>query len=160
MQGVSPVCHESLTIFPNGVWVGYADGHIELVRDAAALRLALAQSEPARAALEKLGPRSARVTDPVAKPDAKLALKLLDDMGRPIEGAQVGHLLFNADYDSPRGRGRLLTSVGDEPSPQETTSDAEGRVEIQYQWFFFDDDPPDSTSAANCLSQGPWADSN
>ena len=145
LEGVLPVCHESLETHHDGVWIGYADGHIELVRDTPALRLALAQAEPARAALEKIGPRSASVADPIAKPDAKLTVKLLDDMGRPIAGAQVGNCLINADYDNPRGRSDLST-LADKVSSQATISDAEGRVVIQYQWFFYDNGPSDSTA--------------
>jgi thiol-disulfide isomerase/thioredoxin len=147
LKSVSPVCHESLGQHPDGVWVGYADGHIELVYDAAALQAALSQFEQARPLIEKLAkPAEATKKQPL-KADARLILKLVDESGQPIAGAQVGGFLWNADYDSPQGRGQLMTLIGDKVKPQEATSDDAGRIEAQYQWFFDPDDASDGPAS-------------
>jgi thiol-disulfide isomerase/thioredoxin len=145
LKSVTPAVHEPIEKHPDGVWVGYADGHIELVRDVASLGASLAQSARAVAALYKTGQISTRASTPAAKADAKLILKVVDNAGRPVAGARVGNFLWHADYDLPHGRDGLDT-YADKLPPQATTSDAEGRVEIQYQWFFFDDDPPETVA--------------
>ncbi len=147
LKSVSAVCHESFDQHPDGVWVGYADGHIELVRDAAALPMALSQFGQARPLIEKFAKPPESGKKQVQKADAKLVLKLVDESGQPVAGAQVGDFLWNADYDSPRGRGRLTTLIGDQATPQETTSDDSGRAEVQYQWFFDPEDSPDGPAA-------------
>jgi thiol-disulfide isomerase/thioredoxin len=138
LRAISPVCHESFKNFPDGVWVGYADGHIEMVRDAAALRTALDQFKVA-GLVEKSVTVNGTDKRPAQNADARLLLKFTDDANRPVAGAQVGHLLWNSDHDRDGSRGKLVT-LDDNVTPEETTSNAEGQVEIRYPWFFNPDE--------------------
>jgi thiol-disulfide isomerase/thioredoxin len=155
LKSVSPVVHEAVEKHPDGVWIGYADGHLEFLRDSAGLngavsqwlRMAIGLGEQARPLIEKLGKPQEELKIDVPKRDAKLMLKLVDDAGKPVAGAQVGYFDWNKDYDDSRGPGRLITTLGDKVSPQATTSDAAGRVEIEYQWLFDADYPPSGPAA-------------
>jgi thiol-disulfide isomerase/thioredoxin len=150
LKSVSPVLHEAVEKHPDGVWIGYADGHLEFLRDSAGLngavsqwlRMAIGLGEQARPLIEKLGKPQEELKIDVPKRDAKLILKLVDDAGQPVTGAQVGYFDWNKDYDDSRGAGGLITALGDKVSPQATTSDAAGRVEIEYRWLFDVDYPP------------------
>jgi thiol-disulfide isomerase/thioredoxin len=155
LKSLAAVCHESLAVHPDGAWVGYADGHIELVRDVDALRVTLTEFETACPLVQKMWEELA-AAETAKSPNndtglklldtAKLVLKLVDESGQPVAGARVGYVYYNADYDAPGGRSRLMTRIGDK-APQ-TISDDSGQVEIQYQWFF---DPEDSSARANSL---------
>ncbi len=141
LANLSPVCHEALEKYPDGVWVGYANGHIELVYDAAGLRLALSQLEQARPFLEDAQLKSAVASTVVPKPDAKRMVKLVDEAGQAVEGAQVGHV-WNAN-DGAGGNQVHLMTIGTKTAAEEPMSNASGNVEIQYCAFFYEDNPPD-----------------
>ncbi len=76
------VLHETFEQHRDGVWVGYADGHLEFARtpaDLAACKDQLSIAKPEN---------SAGTTQPAAK--GSLTLKLLDPDGKPVQGALVG----------------------------------------------------------------------
>ena len=77
------VLFERLERHPDGVWVGYADGHLEFAPDAAALsdcqsQLPIVAQHPAEPATQP-APTAGQVT-----------LKMLDPHGHPVAGAKVG----------------------------------------------------------------------
>jgi thiol-disulfide isomerase/thioredoxin len=146
LRAISPVCHERLEQHPDGVWVGFADGHLEFVRDRSALDAALVQPGPdCNLLMMPTAPTPAE--KPAQPPDARLVLNITDEGHKPVAGAQVGNFMWNADYEFPRGRAGLTTLMGEKLSAVQTTSDKsdkEGHVEIQYQWFFAAEAPPDT----------------
>jgi thiol-disulfide isomerase/thioredoxin len=167
LKGFAAVCHESFADHPDGAWVGYADGHIEFVRDASALQSALAQFETASPLMQSMWEKLAtslekrsKEAEPGVLDEArsgarnlieglvpqKLVLKLVDEEGQPANGARVGYHLQSADYDLPGGRSRLMTKI-DDKSPH-TVSDSDGRVELKYSWFF---DPSESGARPTSL---------
>jgi thiol-disulfide isomerase/thioredoxin len=145
LKATKPVCVESLKQYPDGVWVGYADGHVEFVRDAAALKSAQLHPGPGSDLLGK--PPLAIPADKKPAPDARLVLNVIDEQRKPVAGAQIGRFMWNADYDLPNGREGFTTLAGDKVPVAQTTSDKDGRVEIQYAWFFDADEPPDVPAA-------------
>jgi hypothetical protein len=142
LKSVAAVCHESLSAHPDGVWVGYADGHIELVHDATGLKSAISQFKPARPLIEKMAEPIAPGNQPVPKADAKLTLRLIDESGQPVRGARIEHFLLKVDYD-PTADGRLLIMDKD-LTDKDTIADGAGKIEVQYRWFFWPDEPADS----------------
>jgi thiol-disulfide isomerase/thioredoxin len=80
---ITVVLHEPIEQFPGGVWVGYADGHLEF----AASPDELAACE-AQARIQRPGPNP---YVPVPAPTGgEVKLKLLDPDGNPVAGAMVG----------------------------------------------------------------------
>jgi thiol-disulfide isomerase/thioredoxin len=77
------VVHERLDQHPDGVWVGYADGHLEFAPDAAALRNCQAQ-------LPILARRAAAPSTQPAPAGGQVTLMVLDPDGKPTGGAKVG----------------------------------------------------------------------
>ena len=110
LKGFAAVCHESLADNPDGVWVGYADGHIELVRDGNALKSALSQFDIVCPLTEKMWEQLVVAQEKAPKEGGtgvlnaarnliesllpqKLVLKLIDESGQPVAGA--GRLLLS-----------------------------------------------------------------
>jgi thiol-disulfide isomerase/thioredoxin len=150
LKAITPVCHESFETHPDGVWVGFADAHLEFVRDEATLKTAISQGEPGRQLIEKLfAATSANAAVDIAAnapprggppaTTAKLILKFRDEAGQPLTGVEVGHFYSGGDYEIPGGRSRLFLRPGD--TDLASKSDAAGHLEIQYSWFFNDVDP-------------------
>jgi thiol-disulfide isomerase/thioredoxin len=166
LRAISPVCFESFEDFHAGIWVGYADGHIEMIRGSAnsrpvsgggevrlgsdqrALITTLRQFKRGIALVEKSAAVETVEKQPAQKADARLLLKITDEKNRPVAGAQVGGFLWNSDYDVNGKREGLTTLLGDKVTEAETTSDAEGHVEIRYDWFF---DPDDAAAMPTSL---------
>lgn len=88
------VLHETPGLYADGVWVGYADGHLEFVPDAHALAGAKAQLPMARTAAAAYRAAAAAATQPANVPlppaRGKLQLKLLGPTPTPLTGVQVG----------------------------------------------------------------------
>lgn len=85
VASVTVVVEESLADHPDGVWVGYADGHLEFAPDAARLADCKAQI--------KIVEGAAAADAPVKKPLAttgELAIKVIDSDGHAATGALVG----------------------------------------------------------------------
>ncbi|HEV2294817.1 MAG TPA: TlpA disulfide reductase family protein [Tepidisphaeraceae bacterium] len=141
---VTLVAHERLEAYPDGVWVGYADGHLEFVASAAALAECAAQGTIVREAIARhgsvIGPRPKPASAPPPATGA-LRLKLLDPDGKPLAGALVGVFGYFGDrYPSefPTGFG------GEDGAP--LASDAGGDVRLPAEKVFrppyrFGDDP-------------------
>jgi thiol-disulfide isomerase/thioredoxin len=96
MTGVSVVLHEASDRHPDGVWVGYGDGHLEFAPDAQTLAECKAQVGIIQ---DALAARGTLIDEPPGHPAPKpelpapkgaLKLKALDPEGRPVEGAMLG----------------------------------------------------------------------
>jgi thiol-disulfide isomerase/thioredoxin len=161
------VCHESLAEHPDGVWVGYADGHIEFVRDQRSLQFALSQFRnfgPSYLTMwdqlmQMRGEASKKDHALVAGTETQLAtqtleLKIVDESGLPVRDAKVGYLFQSSDYDMGGKRSRLMTRMGD--AVPQAISDADGRVKIQYRWFFGEEDDP--TDPVSLVAYHPGRD--
>lgn len=124
LPAVTVVLHEPLEQYPAGVWVGYADGHLEFATSPAELAACEAQYRIQR-------PAPADVTSLPAPTGGELKLKLLDPDGHPVAGAAVGGF---ADFgnmwpQTPRVRfassGSLLSNgLGEVTVPTTTLFDA------------------------------------
>lgn len=89
------VVNEPPERFPDGVWVGYADGHVEFARTAADLAACKDQlrivRESAGSYKNTFGPDENVDPKTVAgKLGGSLTLKVIDPQGRPAAGALVG----------------------------------------------------------------------
>ena len=128
MPAATVVVRESFDAHPDGVWVGYADGHLEFAPTAEALRDCLDQVTVLR---ESHAPPVATTgppppTDAPAGGDARL--KLVDADGKPVAGALVGVFVTtgNAPFvsDAPSVR---FARPGDDGKPL-VSDDAGGVV--------------------------------
>jgi thiol-disulfide isomerase/thioredoxin len=83
------VLRERFEDHADGVWVGFGDGHLEFAPSPAALSECLAQVDLAEAdaAKHKAGTKPVQSSAPVK---GVLKLKLADEYGAPVAGAQVG----------------------------------------------------------------------
>ena len=94
--GASVVLHEPIKAFPGGVWVGYADGHLEFAPDAAALAECMQQVSilheaiAENPALFEDRPAHPEPRPPIAAPKGSLTVKVVDGDGRAVAGAMVG----------------------------------------------------------------------
>jgi thiol-disulfide isomerase/thioredoxin len=121
------VLHESFERNPDGVWVGYADGHLEFAQTPADLsackdQLSIAKPE-----------NSAGTTQPVAK--GSLTLKLIDPDGKPVQGALVG--VWGMFGDGPKIFGNYPKPPTFTLDNQKTaTSDANGLLTVDAKDVF------------------------
>lgn len=94
------VIHESFEDHPDGIWVGYADSHLEFARDKATFerdreQLAIARHiQTVRAQrLDKLGAStrpSGHIDGAATQPAGQLTLRILDPQGLPAISAMIG----------------------------------------------------------------------
>ena len=103
------VLYETFEKHPEGVWVGYADGHVEFAPTPADLAACEGQLRMVRDVVAKykntFGPRSEIHIDPttVAKEmDRELTLKVLDPEGKPVWGALLGVRNYRGDALAPK----------------------------------------------------------
>ncbi len=77
------VVHERFDQHPDGIWVGYADGHLEFAPTIEALKDCQSQL-----------PILARsLSDPATQPapaDGRVTLRIVDPQGKPLGGAKIG----------------------------------------------------------------------
>ncbi|MGA2439902.1 MAG: TlpA disulfide reductase family protein [Tepidisphaeraceae bacterium] len=132
------VLHEQLNQHPGGVWVGYADGHMEFAASTADLAACVGQLPIVRANIAKygdwLGPELEKLVDPktvAAQLAGQLTLCFVDPKGRPVVGARVGYRgWFGGDY-TPEERVRPYT---EDNVP--LSSDSNGRVVLPAELVF------------------------
>jgi len=77
------VVYERLDQHPDGVWVGYADGHLEFAPNTQTLQNCQAQ-------LRILAEAAAEPSTQPAPAGGAVTLKVLDPVGKPIAGAKIG----------------------------------------------------------------------
>ncbi|HZZ44444.1 MAG TPA: hypothetical protein VFE58_16025, partial [Tepidisphaeraceae bacterium] len=97
------VLHESLTAHPAGVWVGYADGHLEFAPDASTLADCQSQlplAHTAQVAMDAFNP--GKYIRPTTNPARYVTIHLLDPANHPVSGAFLGSIgSFGDDFPSP-----------------------------------------------------------
>jgi thiol-disulfide isomerase/thioredoxin len=81
------VVHERFETHPHGVWVGYADGHVEFASTPTALKSCQSQL-----VIVARHPAVSATTVPDAA-TGEVTLKIEDSSGRPVAGAKVGTFL-------------------------------------------------------------------
>jgi thiol-disulfide isomerase/thioredoxin len=118
--GATVVVHEPIAEYPGGVWVGYADGHLEFARSAEDLAGCKAQFPIIQAAIAAYGhpvsaagkrdahgltasEQSAGNGAALVTPRGELHVRVLDPDGRPVAGAAIGRNGNFGDLASPRG---------------------------------------------------------
>jgi thiol-disulfide isomerase/thioredoxin len=125
IESATLVVHESLEQNPQGVWVGYADGHLEFAQDAASLAACEAQL-----AVLHPAPTSEPTTQAsTTQPTGEMKLKLLDPDGKPVRNALIGVFgTYNSFYpNTPHTR--YISSSSDKI--EISASDSDGEAIIQ-----------------------------
>lgn len=138
LSAATVVFHEPFSRHPDGVWVGYADGHLEFAATPADLAACEGQVPVVRATLAKYGsilgpfPTTQVSPDTVAGPLAgKLTLKLLDPQGRPVSGALIGYHGFFGGDQKPEER---VVSFDEDKGP--LLSDSQGLAVLPAKTVF------------------------
>jgi thiol-disulfide isomerase/thioredoxin len=136
----SVVLHEPIEQNPNGVWVGYADGHLEFASNATELascenQLQIIQDNLACLTIPIAGEPT---TQAIAGARGQLRLKVVDPQRRPVAGALVGVFgEFGAGSRYPHAYFETDTK------PTAEITDARGEVTIaadrafQYPYVYF-----------------------
>jgi len=114
---VTVVLFESFDENPTGVWVGYADGHLEFAASPADLKSCQDQRRFPRLS------RADATTEP-APAGGRLTLRMLDPEGKPIAGAEVGTYV---DFGDVRPRGSHPSFFN---ADQPAISDEKGEVKL------------------------------
>lgn len=136
LQSLAPsmvVLHERLTDHPDGVWVAFADGHLEFARSQDVLDECLEQLAISRSAWNVLkADRNKPAAAPASQPAATgtLELKLLDPDGKPISGAIAGVFGNFGDFYSDTPHAHF---AGDDTS---AVSDATGKLTLRAEDVF------------------------
>jgi RNA polymerase sigma factor (sigma-70 family) len=115
------VVYEPIEQNPDGVWVGYADGHLEF----AANSLALANCQ------SQLPIATEQYAEPATQPAptaGQLTLRILDPSGHPVVGAHVGNDI-SVDEDIPR-YSKPFPHFEDPDKAQAAVSDEDGEVTV------------------------------
>ncbi|HEY2584879.1 MAG TPA: TlpA disulfide reductase family protein [Tepidisphaeraceae bacterium] len=122
------VIHEPIRHHPEGVWVGYADGHLEFAPDADALAACLDQEDPARRAVTIRGALRAAATQPVEAATGTLRLRAVDAAGRPVPSALVGQYGEFGD-SKPDAQSVVFLPPGGKAEPRLTDANGEADVD-------------------------------
>jgi thiol-disulfide isomerase/thioredoxin len=132
----SVVLHESMEKYPSGVWVGFGDGHMEFVDDAAALAAcedeARIKQDNADCLENPYG--SDASTQPLSPAIGELRLKVLGPDGWPVAGALVG--VFGRFSDLPWLSQHQNAYFDSDPKPQTEITDSQGEVTIPAELAF------------------------
>lgn len=142
------ILHEPFEKYPEGVWVGYADGHLEFAPTPADLAACKDQLRMVRDVFARYhntwGPNPKISVDPksvAAKLAGELTIKILDPEGWPVAGALVGVKEQRGEEYSPSDeRVSFYTEAKELPA----VSDAEGQVVLPAKLLF---DPGSSGSS-------------
>ncbi len=131
------VVHERFDQNPTGVWVGYADGHLEFVRNEVELKACVSQPQilkdiiAARGTLAFDPPRQAAVAT------GQLQIRVLDPEGHPVEGAMLG--CFGSLGDLYPDKPNAYFVIKHEPKG--ATTNAAGEVFVNAESVFIPDSP-------------------
>src|SRR5947209_15233225 len=127
------VVHESREEYPEGVWVGYADGHVEFARSPEAFTSCKGQLAILQPTLDKygnpFGPAPKEHVDlkhAAARLKGNLKLRIVGPDGKPIPGALVGIHSYWGDESDPD----LRVFFYDEPKERPMVTDADGKVVV------------------------------
>jgi hypothetical protein len=116
---VTVVAYERFDEHPDGVWVGYADAHIEFVATAQGLKDCQSQ-------LPMVAQQPAEPATQPAPTGGQLTLRIIDQEGMPIAGAKVGTYL-NLGF---KGRKIAAPRFPGEDPQHRFISDNDGNVTI------------------------------
>ena len=133
------VAHEPLDRFPAGVWVCYADGHMEFAAGAGQLADCLHQIDIVKQAIATFGtpygPKATHLPENQT-PSDKLALKrtirVLDPDGRPVVGARVGVSGEFGNLSTPADHVEFWSN----DKPASVTTDANGEATLTVKQLF------------------------
>jgi thiol-disulfide isomerase/thioredoxin len=128
LAGVKVVLHERFAQYPEGVWVGYADGHMEFAPDLATLdackdQIPILRGGTGHTILSKDTYEKAAFT-----PRGRLRLKVLDPDGRIVSGAVVGVWGLFGD-ESPASPHSYFSESG--KKVEAAISDAQGELTVE-----------------------------
>ncbi|HEY2588247.1 MAG TPA: TlpA disulfide reductase family protein [Tepidisphaeraceae bacterium] len=134
------VVHELAEKHPDGVWVGYADGHVEFAPTPSDLAACKDQLRMIRDVASKYhntwGPNPETSVDPktvAPKLAGELTLRILDPEGRPVPRALVGAKTHRGDgYSPPDERVMFWT----EPKALPAVTDSDGEVVLPASLLF------------------------
>lgn len=138
------VLREPLESRPKGIWVGYADGHMEFVPDASALVACERQTRIIQDAIARCGslfdvpaghPPGRHPADTLQR--GSLVLQILDPAGKPISGALIG--LFGHFAEAASEMPRVYFPAPDGQKDQPRISDAGGFATIHSEEVFAPD---------------------
>jgi thiol-disulfide isomerase/thioredoxin len=131
--GFTAVLHETFAQYPAGVWVAFADGHLEFATTADALASAKSQLPLIRPTLAKYGnvygPSHVPNVNPADVPDklkGNLTIKVLDPSGHPVPGALAG--IYGQFGDEWPEDQRVI--FYDQPKSHPIVSDANGLLAV------------------------------
>lgn len=138
MDSALVVMHERFEQHPQGVWVGYADGHLEFARSPAVLEGCKLQVQIILDAIARHGgtfllpPPQPAATQSAARGEMKL--RILDPDGQPVAGALVGVFGYFGDRIAGLPRTYFESPQPTERSPAE--SDDAGHVTVSAERVF------------------------
>jgi thiol-disulfide isomerase/thioredoxin len=133
LAGATVVVHESLADNPDGVWVGYADGHLEFAAHRAALAECMGQQQTARAAIPIRNALRTSATKPAAMSGSgAIKLKIIDADGRPVRGAQMG--VFREAGNTMNHHSRVYVLGGN--TDEAAVSDENGQMALTAETVF------------------------
>lgn len=124
LYGATIVLSESLNAHPEGVWIGFADGHLQFAPDGAAIALCQDQIRIARQAALVSHTPSTQPAPLLPPADGNLSIQVLDPNSLPVSGALVGvfgafgdllanlpHAYFETDINSQDNTFPLISDL-------------------------------------------------
>ena len=120
--------HEPTEQHPDGVWVGYADGHLEFAPDAATLAACQRQSHIARIAIPIRNALRTTTRPSLPPASGQLILQVVDADGKPVAGAAVG--VFRSAGDTNR------IYVNKDSQPTAAATDQDGKLTLSADEVF------------------------
>jgi thiol-disulfide isomerase/thioredoxin len=127
LAGSTVVLHERFERNPEGVWVGYADGHLEFAPDVATLVACRGQLPIVRDAIAHVVLANDTYEKRGERPNTQLRLKVLDPDGKAVAGALFGVWGHFGDRESGLPHAYFSTNGKDES----VISDAQGEATVQ-----------------------------
>lgn len=134
LAAAAVVVHESLEKHHDGVWVGYADGHMEFAADAAALQACEGQMATARDAVRigKVMDDSQQAQGKPAASAGKVKIRVLGPAGKAAPGVMLG-TVGDTGPDVPASERLIFFGNNDELAP--IFSGGSGEATVPARWF-------------------------